>query len=223
MSSVGVHLEKTVSMSEEIRFKRKHSKSIAKLSKKYRFSMQEMECIFLMYYKIQKCSAAQIAVTKKQIHELLHCAFDITDESSVDRICVSIFTSIGEHITIEEFVKLLAVFLRAPLEEKQKHCYKCYTTISFDVNISRDVMFNALKNSVISPAADDDSEEAVRDFIEIVQKKMDFDRDGKISYDDFKRNVSQNPLLSQFLGQCLPCRLAVHSFLTTFTKNRGRL
>lgn len=47
--------------------------------------------------------------------------------------------------------------------------------------------------------------------------KMDFDRDGKISFTDYCKAVIKNPSMMEFLGQCLPDRLAVYRMLTTFT------
>lgn len=57
----------------------------------------------------------------------------------------------------------------------------------------------------------------LKDLIEIVTKKMDLDRDGKISYHDYRTSVLKNPMLLEAFGQCLPSRHAVYSFLSTFT------
>lgn len=57
------------------------------------------------------------------------------------------------------------------------------------------------------------------DFLETIIKKMDHDRDGKISFEDYKKTVMKSPCMLEFLGQCLPDRYTVNRMLTTFTKN----
>lgn len=54
--------------------------------------------------------------------------------------------------------------------------------------------------------------------IESITKKMDHDRDGMISLEDYRESVFANPLLLEFLGPCLPYRAAVYAFLTTLTQ-----
>lgn len=42
------------------------------------------------------------------------------------------------------------------------------------------------------------------DLVEIVMKKLDFDRDGQITYEDFGHAVKRDPLLMTAIGPCLP-------------------
>lgn len=53
--------------------------------------------------------------------------------------------------------------------------------------------------------------------IEVLTKKMDIDRDGKISFQDYKQSVLRNPMLLEAFGSCLPSRHAINAFLNTFT------
>ena len=53
----------------------------------------------------------------------------------------------------------------------------------------------------------------VRDLVEMTVKKMDKDRDGKISYSDFYSSVTEEPLLLEAFGTCLPTSLAGIEFL----------
>lgn len=50
---------------------------------------------------------------------------------------------------------------------------------------------------------EEDPEEAVRDLSELVLKKLDVDRDGKISFQDYKVAITKEPLLLEAFGQCL--------------------
>lgn len=59
--------------------------------------------------------------------------------------------------------------------------------------------------------------------IEVITKKMDLDRDGRISFNDYKQTVLKEPMMLEVLGKCLPSRLAVHAFITTFTHNTGKV
>lgn len=59
--------------------------------------------------------------------------------------------------------------------------------------------------------------------IEVLTKKMDLDRDGKVSFNDYRESVLNQPMLLEALGKCLPSRINVHAFLTTFTYNVGKL
>lgn len=56
----------------------------------------------------------------------------------------------------------------------------------------------------------------------MVLKKMDVDKSGVISYENYRAAVTNQPLLMESFGQCLPDRLSTQSFLTTFTPNRER-
>ena len=54
-----------------------------------------------------------------------------------------------------------------------------------------------IKNSVME-------EEGVKDLIDMTIKKMDYDKDGKISHQDFLMAVTQDPLMLEAFGSCLP-------------------
>lgn len=47
---------------------------------------------------------------------------------------------------------------------------------------------------------------------------MDIDLDGAISFADYKETVRRQPLLLEFLGQCIPERESIAAFVTTFTR-----
>lgn len=60
--------------------------------------------------------------------------------------------------------------------------------------------------------------DSTADFVEIIMKKMDLDRDGKISFDDYRNTVKKYPVMLEFLGPCLPDQRTVYKMLCTFTK-----
>jgi hypothetical protein len=55
-----------------------------------------------------------------------------------------------------------------------------------------------------------------QDLVEILLRKMDVDRDGKISYSDYETTVKKCPLMLEVLGPCFPSRKAIHTFLATY-------
>ncbi|XP_049947112.1 calaxin-like [Schistocerca serialis cubense] len=56
-----------------------------------------------------------------------------------------------------------------------------------------------------------------KDMVLLVMNKMDLDRDGKISFEDFHESVTQDPLMMQCLGRCLPTQRAACKFLITLS------
>ncbi|CAK9812874.1 clxn [Anthophora plagiata] len=64
---------------------------------------------------------------------------------------------------------------------------------------------------------------AYMDLIDLLMKKLDVDRDGTISEEDFKTAVKErNELLLECMGPVFPSREARHAFLRTFTDQLGR-
>ena len=71
-----------------------------------------------------------------------------------------------------------------------------------------------LKNCfVVSIENKEEDGDGVRDLVEMTVKKMDKDRDGKISYSDFYSTVTEEPLLLEAFGTCLPTSPAGLEFL----------
>jgi hypothetical protein len=64
---------------------------------------------------------------------------------------------------------------------------------------------------------DEDPDEGVKDLVELVLRKLDRDRDGKISLQDFQTAVREESLLMEAFGQCLPTGSACRSFMATLS------
>ena len=226
--SFGEVLETSLDPMEETRFKKRHGKLIQRLSKRLHFTYRELESVLLVYHKLQMESPEKnVGVTKGQFRDVLHAGFGMTDDTLMDRI----FTALedrrgsargGQIVGMEMWATTLSLFLRGTLEEKIAHCFQVYDLMGEGM-IGRDNMFQLMRTSIVGSGTDDDAEEAVRDMIEILTKKMDRDRDGKISFDDYRGAVTSQPMLLECLGKCLPSRLAVHAFLASFTPNVGKV
>ncbi|XP_039561422.1 EF-hand calcium-binding domain-containing protein 1 isoform X2 [Passer montanus] len=114
-------------------------------------------------------------------------------------------------ITVEEWVEGLAVLLRGTLEEKMKYCFAVYD-LNGDGYISKEEMFQMLKQSLLIQPADEEPDEGVKDLVEIALKKMDYDHDGKLSFTDFEKAVTDENLLLEAFGPCLPDIKSIMSF-----------
>lgn len=63
----------------------------------------------------------------------------------------------------------------------------------------------------------------LQDLIDTLMKKLDVDRDGFISEEEFYKAVTErNQLLLECMGPVFPSRVARQAFLSTFTDRLGR-
>ena len=68
----------------------------------------------------------------------------------------------------------------------------------------REEMLNLLKTALFSSGVEEEADEGIKDLIEMTMKKMDDDKDGKVSFEDFQICVKNNPLMLEAFGPCLP-------------------
>ena len=68
----------------------------------------------------------------------------------------------------------------------------------------REEMLNLLKTALFSSGVEEEADEGIKDLIEMTMKKMDDDKDGKVSFEDFQICVRNNPLMLEAFGPCLP-------------------
>ncbi|CAH1175641.1 unnamed protein product [Phaedon cochleariae] len=213
----GMSLDMLMDSMEETRFKKKHQNLVERLSRKYHFSYIEIECLLIVYYKLQKDNVVpQPGVSKSQLRDVFHFAFDMTDDALMDRIFWSLIKGTSSFVSMETWITILSLFLRGSLDEKINYCFSVYDFMGEGI-LGREAIFHLLKNSLVGVGGDEDTEESVKDMIEIITKKMDFDRDGKISFSDYKQAVLKTPGLLECFGQCLPNRYTVNAFLTSMT------
>ncbi|CAG9837185.1 unnamed protein product [Diabrotica balteata] len=71
------------------------------------------------------------------------------------------------------------------------------------------------KNCLIKHPQEEDPDESVKDLVDIVMRKIDKDKDGKVSLEDFQNTVEEEPLLLEAFGKCLPSEESKMTFLTT--------
>ncbi|KAJ8930359.1 hypothetical protein NQ314_016837 [Rhamnusium bicolor] len=221
--SFGESIDSSMDSMEETRFKKKFQDVIYRLSKKFHFTYAEMEGLLIVYYKLQKQSKDFYSgVDKSQFRDVLHSALDMTDDYLMDRIFYALDRGPSAFISMETWAATLSLFLRGTLEEKINYCYSVYDTMG-DGTLGRENLFHLLKNSLVSQGTDEEAEESAKDMIEVITKKMDIDRDGKISFNDYKQSVLRQPMLLEAFGQCLPSRTDIYTFMTTCITNMSKM
>ncbi|NWV84335.1 EFCB1 protein, partial [Dasyornis broadbenti] len=170
------------------------------------FNKSEVECLMKLFDKLVAKSSSHFAgvgFDRIVFRDTLHSAFGMTDDVVLDRVFSTFDRDNNGCITVVEWVEGLAVLLRGTLEDKMKYCFKVYD-LNGDGYISREEMFQMLKNSLLIQPADEEPDEGVKDLVEIALKKMDHDHDGKLSFADFEKAVREESLLLEAFGPCLP-------------------
>ncbi|XP_023562283.1 EF-hand calcium-binding domain-containing protein 1 isoform X2 [Octodon degus] len=82
-------------------------------------------------------------------------------------------------------------------------CFEVYY-LNGDGYISREKIFDMLKNSIHQESYEEETDEGIRELVDIILTKMDYDNDGKVSFTDFEKAVRQDKLLLEVFGPCLP-------------------
>ncbi|KAK4872196.1 hypothetical protein RN001_016320 [Aquatica leii] len=164
---------------------------------------------------IGKPSVIQEGVDRTIFRELLHNTFDlITEDMLMDRIfCVWDKNNLGL-LTVEAWFSGLSIFLKGTMLEKIQFCFAVYD-LNSDGYISKEEMFQLLKNCLIKQPQDEDPDEGAKDLTDLAMRKLDKDKDGKISLNDYQTSILEEPLLLEAFGRCLPDERACDTFLST--------
>ncbi|XP_062266584.1 calaxin-like [Platichthys flesus] len=204
-------------MSQMTAMKRKSLHTLAEtLSKQVQhFSKTEVEGLIGLYHELLGESAAQgRAVTgldRSRFRTLLYNMFGMTDDMLMDGVFRTFDKDNDSFVNEKEWVEGLSVFLRGTLEERIKYCFNVYD-LNNDSYISREEMFQMLKDSLIRQPSEEDPDEGVKELVEMTLKKMDYDHDGRLSFDDFKKAVKDENLLLEAFGTCLPDTTNIEKF-----------
>ncbi len=105
------------------------------------------------------------------------------------------------YISHEEFFKGMSIFLKGKYDDHLKFCFRVYD-LNGDRYISKEEMFQMLKNSLVTQVEED--EDGVKDLVDLVLKKLDEDRDGRVSESDWAGAIAKEQLLMEAFGRCLP-------------------
>ncbi|KAK3588905.1 hypothetical protein CHS0354_007054 [Potamilus streckersoni] len=203
--------------------RQEQTKLIEKLSKRKdkdgqcHFQKPEIEKLIMMFNKYVEGSPHN-KLDRLKFRDLLHDMFGMTDDILMDRVFRAYDRDNDNFLNHDEWVMGLSIFLRGTLEEKTKFCFNVYD-LNGDGYISREEMFQLLKNSLIKQPTEEDPDEGIKEMVELVLKKMDHDHDSRLSYADFESTVKEESLLLEAFGPCLPSPEKRQAFLNLISED----
>ncbi|CAG9092062.1 unnamed protein product [Plutella xylostella] len=211
-------LDSSLDPMEEIRFRKKHGREWVQLLPQTHFTFDELERVMIIFLKIQKRDekpASPETISRAHFRDVLHTGLGMTDTYMVERVMVALDRGTSPQVTMATFAKAMSLYLRGDLEERITYAFTCYDLLG-EGQLRRETMYQLMKKCLIKVSRDDDVEEAVKELVDILMKRMDLDLDGAINFADFHDSVVETPALLQALGPCLPARPAVYAFVATW-------
>ncbi|XP_036992374.2 calaxin-like isoform X1 [Artibeus jamaicensis] len=167
----------------------------------------EVECLIILFQRLVGKASVRLdnaGLDRNAFRTVLYSLFGMTDEKLMNRVFFAFDKDNDNCININEWVAGLSVFLRGTFEEKLKFCFEVYYLNGDDGHISQEEIFDLLRNSLHQLSSKEETDEGVKELVDITLKKMDYDNDGKISFADFEKAVKEERLLLEVFGQCLP-------------------
>jgi len=200
--------------------KREREQHLQKMVQATHFDYDEVKLLQEIYGMIHTVKASGVDyLSRPAFRDILILCFDMVDDMMMDRTYHSL-ASQGEYdasVSVDLWVTGMSVYLRGTIEEKIDFCFRVYD-IDMNQEISRDEMYSLLSESIVKSPSEEDKDEAIRDLIEIVLKKIDVStpktQTSKISKDDFAASVKKNKLLLEVFGRCLPTAQQAKDFVT---------
>lgn len=197
-------------------FVRNHHGQLKELTKITHFTQQEADALAIIYFKfLDEFGVKREQMDRNQLRAFFHSTFNISDDYMIDRSFIYLDKGVTPFITLETWIKTLSLFLRGTLEEKMKYCFFVYD-LNGTGRIKRNDIIKLLRKYFIYDK-EEDIELMVKDFADILMKKIDIDGDGEISYEDFSESVKEQRQVLEIFGRCLPDLLCAIDFMTTFT------
>nr|CAB3241162.1 calaxin [Phallusia mammillata] len=163
------------------------------------YNKLEVEALIVSYQDLVGGSK----MDRSLFREILHRKFNMTDDILMDRVFKAFDKDSDSIISMSEWVEGLSIFLRGTVEEKTDYAFNVYD-LNGDGYISREEMFQMLKSCLIKQPTEEDPDEGIKDLVEMALKKMDYDRDNRLSRADFKKAIEEDDLLLEAFGPCLP-------------------
>lgn len=193
-----------------------HKEILKKPDPTWAFDKDELNAIAVIYFKLQRDADCELKqeLPSKVFSDVMHKAFGMADDVLIERI-FSALDKITSSVPLKSWIGAMSLFLRGSLKQQIKYCFKVYDAAGKN-EIRREQMINLMRKFVYKHH-DEDTDEAVKDLVDIIIKKMDLDKDGIISFDDYTKTVLKDPMLLECFGPCLPDRSHVYAFLITFT------
>jgi Ca2+-binding EF-hand superfamily protein len=180
------------------------------------FSREECLSLLKMYQRLDD----REKMDRLLFRNIMFSAFQITDSFMLDRIFRMADKTGSGYIEHLEWIGLLSVLMRGTFEEQIEFCYNVYD-INGDRALSTDELYMMLGDTFKARGEMDEAEahECVKELVQLTMKKLDLDRDGLVSFVDYKSAVEREPLLLQCCGICLPSPQSLKAFQYIFTQD----
>ncbi|KAJ3242103.1 EF-hand calcium-binding domain-containing protein 1 [Chytriomyces hyalinus] len=181
--------------------------SVDDLLKTTNFNRGEIETLTRHFTEL---ASLMDKIDRSRFRDLLADTFGVDDSLLMDRVFRCFDTDADNYISYDEFMKGMSVFLKGRREERMKFCFRVYD-LNGDRYISKEEMFQMLKNCLVKGAEED--EDGVKDLVDLVLKKLDEDRDGRVSEADWNGALDKESLLMEAFGQCMPTSKVCQVFI----------
>ncbi|MEJ1280954.1 hypothetical protein NN561_011901 [Cricetulus griseus] len=132
-------------------------------------------CIVLLHNGLVGKASGKLANARMDCNTfrgILHNIFGMTDDALMNRVFFVFDKDSDNHVNVQEWVNGLAVFLRGTFEEKMKFCFEVYY-LTGDGYISREKIFDMLKNSLSQQSPEDENDEGIKELVDLSLKKME--------------------------------------------------
>ncbi|XP_033339310.1 calaxin [Megalopta genalis] len=206
---------------KEIVYRTKNVEKFKRLSRHTHYDLREVEVLAIIH---RKCVQTLGPMSRSIFRDIFQSGLDFTENIRhllIDRLFGVFDTKNALQIHVDQWIEGLSVALRGSLDEKIQFTYKVYDNLKTN-RLKRDQIFPIMRGCLIKLQNDENPDETVKDLIDLLLKKLDVDRDGSISEDDFKTAVKErNRLLLECFGPVFPSREARHVFNRTFTDRVG--
>ncbi|ODN03672.1 EF-hand calcium-binding domain-containing protein 1 [Orchesella cincta] len=157
---------------------------------------------------------------KMKMREVLHVVFEITDGVMLDLAYKAFDRDSDNWVNELEWVQGLSIMLRGSTDELSDWCYFIYD-MNGDGGLAREELAHCLKGCIIPGYGGvefEEAEECERDIVELAMRKLDIDKDGQITREDFVIATKQDPLLLVSVGPCLPPVKCCAAFMALITE-----
>lgn len=156
------------------------------------------------------------SIDARGFQRIMHATFGITNEKIIEGLFRAFDFAGNNIITEPEWIRGLSLFVRGKFEERLQIVWQVYDT-NEDGILSREEMYSLLQDCLVKTKADDnDTEEAVKDLVEMLFRKLDVNHDGKVDKEDFWSAVGEDNLLLECCGQVFPSQRHIDVFEATF-------
>jgi serine/threonine-protein phosphatase 2B regulatory subunit len=161
----------------------------AEISAETKFTGAELRALWARYKRL---SDSQSADGKIDVHEF-QAALGLRTEGFASRIFAAFDSDASFQIDFDEFVRgVYAMSARATLEDKARFCFSVY---DFDGNgtIDRSELSQILRFSLAENRAVALPEPQLQAIIDRTYNRIDKDRDGGITFQEFLNEATRNP------------------------------